>query len=278
MNKVARITGHYWRWLCETSASLDQQGHCGSSADGKRMYGELFTAFIDRFTEIGISTTEVLQNCADLSSLFEKYCDQLDPIMPEIMGHAHFAEDDVGKFTLIAAVEHEINHVQQYVKYIQQWEEGKLEDYEGLRSHSFYLFAGVSRIFQYMGSLDLDVGELAMQMDKLQQAIWKLASDFREYILDCYTDYYADFLPVTPYHLGQMLQCAAILDRIWQEWPIPSGYNANELNFSASSYKNLLDWFNEGISIEQDLTAGPGEDSTDGTIVRPSDELGELPF
>lgn len=65
-------------------------------------------------------------------------------------------------------------------------------------------------------------------------------------MLQCYTDYFDSFLPVSPFHLGQMLQCAAILERISNDELMitsTSSHINTKVHFIARDYKDLLNWF-----------------------------------
>src|SRR5690606_16775358 len=105
-------------------------------------------------------------------------------------------------------------HIKTYAELVN----GNIEmvQYDKLRKRSIHLFADLDRIYVLLELVNLDLEPWNHSLEGLQLALKRLLARFSDDLTDNYLDYFSDFSPATPLHLGGMLQCAAILERIIQ--------------------------------------------------------------
>ncbi|MBP1994216.1 hypothetical protein [Paenibacillus eucommiae] len=237
----------YWIWFIKESTQLYNQGHIGPNACTDRLHGELMTAMIDRLRLLGINTYEVTGKFAIMAAELEKHGVKLDSDIRDRMSRPYFSADDVEYLVNMAALKRLIENLKRYSAWIKDCRE---ENYLNLRELSIHLFADIKMAVRLIQLLELDSNQVEMSVIQVQQAVRNLLANFTDYMLNDYTDFFHDFSPTAPFHLGGMLQCAAILERIGEEnllgaEELKPSPNSIHVNFPAKMYKYLLNWFND---------------------------------
>jgi hypothetical protein len=237
----------YWLQLCKWGEKLEGQRQFSPSAGSDRLHGELLVGIIDRLRELGISTHAVTEEFDYVADWLRQYILPLDDEVRKIVALPHLSSDDVERLALIAALKQRVQNLAQFARLLNSCPNTQFEE---LRERSLYLFSDLMSIYQLADLLEMDGAELQLAFERLRQGLRQLSVNLSDMLLACYTDFFDDFTPTDLSHLGAVLQCAAILDRICDvEMNVTEGIqlrsNTGHIYYPGRMYRDLLNWFQD---------------------------------